>query len=97
VRSDQWSFVRQGIPALFVTPGWKGLDEQELERRRAWIRERYHTPRDEWDPAWRWDDAARFARLQFLTAYLVAAEPARPAWNEGDFFERFARSSPRAR
>jgi hypothetical protein len=97
VRSDQWSFVRQGVPSLFVTPGWQGLDEQELERRRAWIRERYHTPRDEWDPAWRWEDAARFARLQFLTAYLVAADPARPAWNAGDFFERFARPPPRAR
>ncbi|MGA8890950.1 MAG: M28 family peptidase [Anaeromyxobacteraceae bacterium] len=97
VRSDQWSFVRQGVPSLLVTPGWKGLDEQGLERRRAWIRERYHTPRDEWDPAWRWEDAARFARLQFLTAFLVAADPVRPAWNEGDFFERFARPASRTR
>jgi hypothetical protein len=97
VRSDQWSFVRQGVPSLFVTQGRKGLDEQGLELRRAWMRERYHTPRDEWDPAWRWDDAARFARLQFLTAFLVAVDPARPAWNGGDFFERFVRPAPRAR
>lgn len=92
VRSDQFSFVRQGVPSVYLTPGRKpGMDEAELERRRAWSRERYHAPRDEWDAAWRWEDTARFARLQFLAAFLVADDPARPAWNKGDFFERFTR------
>ena len=96
VRSDQFSFVRQGVPSLYVTPGRKpGMDEAEVERRRAWSRQRYHTPRDEWDPDWRWEDTARFARLQFLVALVVADDPARPAWNKGDFFERFARPARR--
>ncbi len=96
VRSDQWSFVRQGVPALFLTPGPPpGLDPAEADRRRAWARARYHTPRDEWDAGWRWEDAARFARLQFLVALDVAEAAGRPAWNRGDFFERFVPAARR--
>ncbi|MBS1111429.1 MAG: aminopeptidase [Anaeromyxobacteraceae bacterium] len=90
VRSDQFSFVRQGVPSLSVAPGRRpGMDEAEVERRKAWSRSRYHTPRDEWDAAWLWEDTARFARLQFLLALVVADGASRPAWNRGDFFERF--------
>ncbi len=90
VRSDQFSFVRQGVPSICVAPGRRpGMDEAEQERRSAWSRARYHTPRDEWDPAWLWEDTARFARLQFLLVLAVADDAARPAWNEGDFFEQF--------
>ena len=98
VRSDQWSFVRQGVPSVYVTPGRKpGMDPAEVDRRRAWSRERYHTPKDEWDPAWRWEDTARFARLQFLVALRVADGAERPAWNPGDFFERFGQPARPAR
>jgi len=90
VRSDQFSFVRQGVPSISVAPGRRpGMDEAEVERRKAWSRSRYHTPRDEWDAAWLWEDTARFARLQFLLALVVADGAGRPAWNRGDFFERF--------
>jgi hypothetical protein len=90
VRSDQFSFVRQGVPSLYVTPGRApSEDDAERERRRAWSRARYHTPKDEWDGAWLWEETARFARLQFLLALVVADGAARPAWEKGDFFERF--------
>jgi Zn-dependent M28 family amino/carboxypeptidase len=98
VRSDQWSFVRVGVPSLFLTPGRRpGMDEAELEKRRAWSRERYHSPRDEWDGSWLWEDTARFARLQYLVALLVAEAPERPAWNKGDFFQRFVQPPRPAR
>ena len=98
VRSDQWSFVRVGVPALFLTPGRKpGMDEAEVEKRRKWGRERYHSPKDEWDASWLWEDTARFARLQFLVALLVAETRERPAWNKGDFFERFVQPPRPAR
>ncbi len=96
VRSDQFSFVRQGIPSICVAPGRRPeMDEAEQERRRAWSRARYHTPRDEWDPAWLWEDTARFARLQFLLALAVADVAVRPVWNEGDFFQQFVPAARR--
>lgn len=88
--SDQWSFVRVGVPSLFVTAGRKGLDGADADTRRQ-------TPQSEWEAGWRWEDTARFARLQFLVALAVADAPARPAWNPGDFFEKFVRQSPPVR
>jgi Zn-dependent M28 family amino/carboxypeptidase len=84
VRSDQYSFVQAGIPSLFVSPGARGGDP---EARRRWRLERYHTPRDEWDPAWDWESMARFARLQFLTGLAVASGSERPRWNPGDLLD----------
>lgn len=90
IRSDQFSFVRQGVPAVYVTPGPDpSASPEEQEQRRARTRGRYHAPKDEWDAAWLWEDAARFARLQFLATWEVAEMPVRPAWNRGDFFERY--------
>jgi hypothetical protein len=97
VRSDQWSFVRVGVPSLHVTAGRKGLEGADAETRRQWFRERYHRPQDEWEAGWRWEDAARFARLQFLVALTVADAASRPSWNRGDFFEKLGRPAPPAR
>jgi Peptidase family M28 len=91
VRSDQWSFVRAGVPSVVISPGRREPEGADPAARRAWARERYHTPRDEWDATWRWEDTARFARLQFLVTWLVAEGRERPAWNPGDFFGEIAR------
>src|SRR4030095_16248795 len=41
VRSDQYSFIRRGIPALMLRVGYqKGSPEHEIVRR--WMKERYH-------------------------------------------------------
>jgi len=88
--SDQWSFVRVGVPSLFVTAGRRGLDGADAGTGRQ-------TPRNEWEAGWRWEDTARFARLQFLVALAVADAPSRPTWNPGDFFQKFVRQSLPAR
>jgi hypothetical protein len=49
IRSDQYSFVRQGIPAIWVQAGRSSVDpsidaQAELD---AWIVERYHAPTDD--------------------------------------------------
>ncbi|HET8734868.1 MAG TPA: M28 family peptidase [Anaeromyxobacteraceae bacterium] len=97
VRSDQFSFVRQGVPSLYVTPGPDPAETpEERDRRRAASRGRYHSPRDEWDAAWLWEEAARLARLDFLVAWTVAGARERPAWNRGDFFERYVQAARQA-
>jgi len=83
-RSDPWIFARAGVPSLCVTAGRKGAEP-------------IPSPRGEWEAGWRWEDAARFARLQFLIALAVADAASRPAWNPGDFFEKLGRQPPPAR
>src|SRR5690606_16240763 len=47
IRSDQYSFVRRGIPALYVTEGSQAADPEvdQLARAREWLATRYHTTR----------------------------------------------------
>ena len=92
-RSDQYSFVRKGIPALYLDVGTRSKDphidagvlyEDHLQNH-------YHEPSDDLSRPVDWDSARRFARANARVGYAVATAAARPRWNEGDFFgERFA-------
>lgn len=89
IRSDQYSFVKQGIPAVFPAAGFKSNDPSIDPRALAtnWLRTRYHTPQDDMDqPGLHFDIAAQFARFVFLAGYLLAEQRERPRWNKGDFF-----------
>jgi Zn-dependent M28 family amino/carboxypeptidase len=88
IRSDQYSFVRQGVPAVNVTEGMKTVDPA-LDGRKisdAWERTIYHTPKDDMNQPLNFDAATKFMRVNFSVGYLVAQEQQRPAWNNGDFF-----------
>jgi hypothetical protein len=89
IRSDQYSFVRQGVPAVFVNFGFQapggGADMAEGFRR--WLGAVYHTPKD--DMAQQPLDlaaGARLARVNLLLGMIVADQQERPRWRPGDFF-----------
>lgn len=87
IRSDHFSFIRQGIPALFIKSGFETGDERDGGAiNTAFRQERYHTPFDEADQGFDFEAGADHARVNFLTGYIVAQEDARPSWNVGDFF-----------
>jgi Zn-dependent M28 family amino/carboxypeptidase len=100
IRSDQYSFVRRGVPAVVVRPGLKdaaGDTAQGLAAFRDWIKNRYHSPKDEWDPRYDYEAMAGVVRLNLLVGLSVARAPERPRWHPGDFFARFrSRISPHA-
>ncbi|HET7705795.1 MAG TPA: M28 family metallopeptidase [Thermoanaerobaculia bacterium] len=94
VRSDQYPFVKQGIPALYIDPGYKavapGVDAKQNQM--AWIKSRYHTPSDDLDQKMDFSVPAALARFDFLIGLEVANADARPAWKPGNFFgETFGR------
>jgi len=88
VRSDQFPFVRQGIPAVYpvlsgasrVAPG------DSLSPTQRWRRTIYHTPQDDMSQPMDMESGAKFMRMQFLIGLEVANTTARPAWNPGDYF-----------
>jgi hypothetical protein len=89
IRSDQYSFVKQDVPAVMPSPGFKSSDPKikPMEIFKNWEATRYHHPGDDMNqPGLLFDEAAKYARFMFLCGYLVANEPQRPAWNKGDFF-----------
>ncbi|MEP6546728.1 MAG: M28 family metallopeptidase [Gammaproteobacteria bacterium] len=89
VRSDQYSFVRQGIPAMMVSPGFKSDDPGIVPAKifEMWGQTRYHQPQDDMQqPGLDFESAAVFGRFAFLCGYEIAQDTARPTWNAGDFF-----------
>ena len=93
VRSDQYSFVRKGIPALYLDVGTRSKDPH-VDGDALFMdhmQNHYHEPSDDLSRPVDWDSARRFARANARVGHAVATEAARPRWNEGDFFgERFA-------
>ena len=98
VRSDQYSFVRRGVPSLFPFIGQRsdsGIDAPALFR--EWLATRYHTPQDDLGQPMDLESGARHAQLGFLVGLDVANADERPAWKAGDFFERtFGRRAAKA-
>lgn len=89
IRSDQYSFVKQGVPAVFPVAGFKSSDPKIKPREifKNWEATRYHHPNDDMNqPGLLFEEATKYARFMFLCGYLVANEQQRPAWNKGDFF-----------
>ncbi|MFD1256503.1 M28 family peptidase [Mucilaginibacter terrae] len=89
VRSDQYSFVKQGIPALHIKYGSRTPDGKNNlnELVGKWRAKYYHKPQDDINGMFDFDAGAKYARLNFLIGYLVANNTAKPEWNKGDIFE----------
>jgi hypothetical protein len=88
VRSDQYSFVKQGIPALHIKYGSRTPDGKNNlnELVGKWRAKYYHKPQDDINGMFDFDAGAKYARLNFLIGYMVANNPIRPEWNKGDIF-----------
>ena len=88
IRSDQYSFVLQGVPAVNVEDGVKSTDPKinGLEVIKKWLVTRYHTPLDNMDQPIDFDSAAKGAVMNFLVGYEVAQQERSPDWVKGDFF-----------
>ena len=94
VRSDQYSFVRQGVPSIYLTAGsgTVGGGDAQAKASGAFFAQHYHQPSDESELGADWDSAARFTAAQADLIRAIADADARPTWNAGDFFgETFGR------
>jgi Zn-dependent M28 family amino/carboxypeptidase len=88
IRSDQYAFVRKGIPAMILKAGSKSTDPtvDGAAISKLWLREIYHSPKDDMKQPFDFASGVRYAQMNFLVGYLVANGASRPAWNRGDFF-----------
>lgn len=87
IRSDQFSFVQEGIPAIHLKMGNSAnasLDANAVTR--EWLRAIYHAPADDMSQPINFAAGAKYAQtnLRFIRAVADAAN--RVAWNRNDFF-----------
>jgi hypothetical protein len=96
VRSDQYNFIRRGIPAVMIAFGnKKGSREEGIEQ--AWLRDRYHAPSDDLGQPIDPQAAAGYNRFMMTLAEAVANKAARPQWKSDSFFRRFSSAATVAR
>jgi hypothetical protein len=88
VRSDQYNFIRHGVPAVMTDIGnRKGSKEAAIEK--AWLDKRYHAPSDDLNQPIDRQAAADYVQLMRRLALNVADAAAKPKWKPDSFFRRF--------
>jgi Zn-dependent M28 family amino/carboxypeptidase len=89
-RSDQFSFAKVGVPAVYFDlgsdfagkpEGWGKQQTEDFENNR------YHQPSDELQDSWNFDGMVDDAQLGFYIGVEVGNAHAMPTWNPGDEFE----------
>jgi Zn-dependent M28 family amino/carboxypeptidase len=95
VRSDHYSFVQEGVPAVSLDLGPANGGKEAFE---AFEKAHYHQVSDDMKQPFDWNAGAKFARINYLIARDLADAPEAPRWYEGDFFgDKFAKSAPKAK
>ncbi len=89
IRSDQYSFIKKGVPALAFKFGWlPGSNEEKLYK--AWYTNRYHSVSDDLTQPVDKEAAAQFNNILVNLLRRVADADKAPAWKSDSFFRRFA-------
>jgi Zn-dependent M28 family amino/carboxypeptidase len=89
-RSDQFSFAKIGVPAMYLKAGTDFVDrpaEWGREQQSKHTEEDYHQPSDEYDSSWNFDGMVDDALLGYWTGLAIANADEMPSWNAGDEFE----------
>ena len=92
VRTDQYSFVQAGVPALAFKFGWEA-GSPEYKAWRGWLAQRYHSTDDDLTQPVDLAAAAQFNSFLADLARRVANDPLRPHYLETSFFRRFEREN----
>ena len=86
IRTDQFSFVREGIPALAFKFGF-AKDSPEFAIEHEWRAKRYHSPADDLtQPGIYKDDAVKLDAYVAALAARVANADQRPTWLQSSVF-----------
>ena len=89
IRSDQYNFIRKGIPALAMGVGFDpGSPQQQVFK--DWLTHRYHAPSDDLNQPVDLGAAAKYEDMIRTLMLRVADSPQRPEWNPNSFFRRYA-------
>ena len=83
VRSDHYTFVKRGIPAVLLATGFANGGAA------AWgkfMSTNYHQPSDDLSQPIVWAAGAKYARVNYEITRELADAPTRPHWYTGDYF-----------
>ncbi|RYM11710.1 M28 family peptidase [Sphingobium cupriresistens] len=88
-RSDHFSFAKHGLPMLYFEGGEdlvKGGAAAGLAAAEDYTKNRYHGPKDEYDPNWDWTGVLADLKLYYSVGRDLATTTDWPNWVDGDEF-----------
>lgn len=88
-RSDQFEFIRAGVPAIFPGGGLNFIGKPADYGEKKWTEydQRYHQVTDEVDPNWDMSGAVEDAQLFLQVGYRIAQSEKYPEWKAGAEFK----------
>jgi len=90
VRSDQYSFIRHGVPALAMDVAPSTPEQKQMFQ--DWLTHRYHAPSDDLDQPVDLAAAGKYEEIVQQLLVKVADDPQRPQWKADSFFRRYAKN-----
>ena len=91
VRSDQYSFIRHGIPSIFIDAG--PTDSASVKAEEAWNDAHYHKPSDDAAQTLDLGAVARYDRYILAMTRAVADGAKQPQWQRDSHFRNLGRGS----
>jgi Zn-dependent M28 family amino/carboxypeptidase len=92
IRSDQYNFIRHGIPAIAMGVGaTPGSPEQKIFK--EWLTQRYHAPSDDLNQPVDLSAAALYEEVIRGVMISVAQDPRQPHWKQDSFFRRYSQAA----
>ncbi|MCZ6821237.1 MAG: M20/M25/M40 family metallo-hydrolase [Calditrichaeota bacterium] len=90
-RSDQFSFVKKGVPAVFLKGGLKYVGKPDTWGEQLMLdyrRSRYHGVGDEFDPGWSLEGTSQIAQFALKVGFYLSRSENVPEWHTGVQFKR---------
>jgi hypothetical protein len=95
IRSDQYSLIKRGVPALAMKVGYEKGSPDEAKAQ-EWLHSHYHAPSDDVSQPVDLATAAKFENIERALTVNIANSNARPQWKTNSFFRRYASKQARA-
>ncbi len=93
LRSDHYSFVERGVPALMLMGAPAGEKEVWMKRIKDWEKTDYHNPGDTIKPDWAWEGAETVAEVMGIMGWRISEMGKMPEWLSTSRFAKFERGN----
>ncbi|MCD9189159.1 MAG: M20/M25/M40 family metallo-hydrolase [Pyrinomonadaceae bacterium] len=92
-RSDHYSFVERGVPALMLMGAPEGDIQVSMKRMKEWEKTAYHQPADTIQENWAWEGAETVAEVMGILGWRISEMNNMPAWISTSRFAKLERGN----
>ncbi|MGI9055704.1 MAG: M28 family peptidase [Pyrinomonadaceae bacterium] len=92
-RSDHYSFVERGVPALMLMGAPEGDIQAAMKRMKEWEKTDYHQPGDTIKSDWAWEGAETVAEVMAVMGWRISEMDKMPSWLPNGRFGKLERGN----